>query len=125
MPHRLRVGDVLLPQDARGQRVLGVVVEHRHGALHDDGARVEFLGDQVHGHAAHLAPCVERLALGVEAGKRRQQRRVDVQDRVGERVEQRLARPPHEAGQAHQDYTCVRNSATSARSKSSRDGQPR
>ena len=43
---------------------------------------------------------LERLPLRVEAGKRRQQRRVDVQDAIGKRVEQRRADQTHEAGEA-------------------------
>ena len=43
---------------------------------------------------------LERLALRVDAGKRRQQRRVDVEDGVRKRVEERRADKPHVAGQA-------------------------
>ena len=41
----------------------------------------------------------ERLALRVKAGKRRQQRGMDVEDAIGEVVEQRAADQAHEAGE--------------------------
>jgi hypothetical protein len=77
---RLRIGDVLLLEDARREGVRGVAVEHRHGALHDDGAAVQALVHQVDGAAADLHPVLEGLRLGVDAGKGREKAGVDVED---------------------------------------------
>src|SRR5439155_8047141 len=44
----------------------------------------------------------ERLALRIESWKSRQKRRVDVQDAVGKRLEQRMPHEPHEAGKTDQ-----------------------
>ena len=52
------------------------------------------------GRAGDLDAVLERLLLGVDAGKRRQQRRVDVEHRVGKRLEQLGADQTHEAGEA-------------------------
>ncbi len=50
--------------------------------------------------AGHLHAVLERLTLGVHAGKRRQQRWVDVEDRARKRRAKTRAEPPHEAGEA-------------------------
>ena len=52
------------------------------------------------GHAADLYSVVDRLLLGVESRERGQQRRMDVEDAVGERLDERRTDEAHEAGQA-------------------------
>ena len=96
---------MLLLEDPRGQRLHRVVVFHRHRALEQDWTAVQLPGDEVDGRAADLHAVVERLALRVHAGKGRQQRWVDVQDGVGERLEQRRADEPHETRKANEDGT--------------------
>ena len=71
---------MLFDQDARGQRLGRVVVAHGHRGLQHDGAAVELGGHQVHGRAGDLHAVLERLPLRVDAGKRRQQRGMDVED---------------------------------------------
>ena len=61
-------------QDAVGQRVLVVGVEHRHGSLHEDGAVVEVLVHKMHGAAGDLHAVVERLVLRFQPREGRQQR---------------------------------------------------
>ena len=56
--------------------------------------------DEVHGHAAHLDAVLERLTLRVEAGKRRQQRRMDVQDACGKASSIGAPKQAHEPGEA-------------------------
>ena len=80
-PDRLGVQPVLLDQNARGQRVLRVAGSHRHRRLQHDGTGVDALVDEVHGGARHLHAVLERLALGVQARERRQQRGMDVEAR--------------------------------------------
>ena len=64
-----------------------------------------------------LDAVLERLPLRVKTGKRRQQRRMDVENRVRERVDERRADEPHEAGKTHEpDVARLRSSRTSARS---------
>ena len=99
---------VLLDEDARRQRLDRVVVEHRNRRLQDDRPAVELGGHQMHGRAGHPDAVLERLTLRVEAGKRGQQRRVDVEDAVRKRVEQRRADQPHEAGEADQLHAARR-----------------
>ena len=45
---------------------------------------------------------VQRLLLRVQARVFRQQRRVDVEDAIGKRVDEHRAQQTHETGQAHQ-----------------------
>ena len=72
----------------------------------------------MHRGAGHADAVLERLPLRVEPGKRRQQRRVDVEDRgSGNAVEQRRAEQPHEAGEAHQ-LDAARASAARASARS-------
>lgn len=97
---RLRIGDVLLLEDARREGVRSVAVEHRHGALHDDGAAVQALVHQVDGAAADLHPVLEGLRLGVDAGKGREQAGVDVEDAPRKGRHEIRREQAHVAGQA-------------------------
>ena len=71
-------------EDALGERVGVVGVEDRDGALQDDGAVVEVFVDEVDGATRDFDAVVEGLLLSVEAGEGGQQRRVDIEDAVGE-----------------------------------------
>ena len=76
---------MLLDEDPRRQRLHGVVVEHRNSGLHHDRSTVQLGCDEMHGRAADPHAVVERLALRVEAGKRRQQRRMNVEHALRKR----------------------------------------
>ncbi len=54
----------------------------------------------MHRRAGDANAVLERLFLRVETGERRQQRRMNVQDSIGKRIEHRLTHESHEAGQA-------------------------
>ena len=58
-------------------------------ALEDDRAGVDALVDEVDGHAEHLDAVGERLLDRADARERRQQRRVHVDDALGEAGEER------------------------------------
>jgi hypothetical protein len=90
---------MFLNQDARRQRVDGVVVMNGHWRLQHDGTAIELARHEVHGRAADVNAVLERLLLGVETREGRQKRRVDVHDPIGKRLEQRRADQPHEAGE--------------------------
>ena len=92
-----------------------VVVPHRDRRLQHDRPAVELAGHEVHGRAADLHAVLERLPLRVDAGERRQQRRMDVQDRVRERLEQRRADQAHEAGEADERARRAARSASTHR----------
>ena len=79
--------------------VFRVVVVYGHGGLHDDWPGVELWRHEVHGGARHLRAVREGLARRVRAGERRQQRRVDVENRVGKRVAECGPQASHESGQ--------------------------
>jgi hypothetical protein len=82
---------VFLDQDPRRQRVDRVIVVDRHGGLQHDRSAIEFERHQVHGCAGDFHAVRERLLLRIGAGKGRQQRGMDVEDRVGEGVDERRA----------------------------------
>ncbi len=96
----LRIGKVLLLQDARGERVRVIVIQHGHGALEDDDAVIEVLIDEMDGAAGDGAAVLEGLHLRVKTGKCRQQRRMNVQDAIrvgGDEISREQA---HVTGQA-------------------------
>ena len=91
---------MLFDENACRQRLDGVAVEHRHGGLQHDRPVVELGVHDVHRRAGHTDAMLERLTLRVEAGKRGQQRRMDVEDAVRKRAKKRIADETHEAGEA-------------------------
>ncbi len=98
-PYRLRIEPMLLDEDSCRQRLHRVGIEHRHGGLKHDWAAIELRRHQMHGRAAHAHAVLQRLPLRVEPRKRGQQRRVNVEDAIRERLEQRRADAPHETGE--------------------------
>src|SRR5271165_2487500 len=97
---RFAIRNVLPPEDAPSQRVIVVGVEHRHGLRQDDRSVVEVGNHEVHGTARHLHAVVERLLLRVKSRKRRQQRRVDVQDAIGKLLYEPRRQQSHIASKA-------------------------
>ena len=79
--------------DPRPEVCLVIVGQDRHGLLGDDRATVERLVDEVDGHAGDPHPVRQRVANGVCARERGQQRRVGVEDAAAECIEH--ARPDH------------------------------
>src|SRR5438105_12120470 len=77
---RARIDDVLLRQHARGQAFGRVAGQYRNDGLFEDRAVVELGGHLVHGGARDLAAGVDRALVRVQAGKRGQQRRVDIDE---------------------------------------------
>ena len=88
--------------DALREAVVGVVVEHRHGPLGDDGAGVETFVDEVHGHAGDLDAVAQGVVDRRGARESGQQRRVQVDDATGEELHELRRHQAHVAGQHHQ-----------------------
>ena len=61
------------------ERLLRIVVQHRHRRLQNNRAGIQILVDKMHRAAADLDAMFQRLMLRVEAGERGQQRRMDIQ----------------------------------------------
>jgi uncharacterized protein YceH (UPF0502 family) len=93
---------VFLRQDAGGQCVCGVTGQHRHHGLRQNSAMVQLRRHLVHRRARHLAPCVNGALVGMHAGKRRQQRRVDIEQPAGIMLRKAGREDAHEARQHHQ-----------------------
>ena len=90
---------VLLEEDALAERGLVVAVEDGDGRLREDGAGIHSGVDEVHGAAGDAHAVRERLRLRVDAGERGEERGVDVDDAVRERVEEDRRDEAHEAGE--------------------------
>ena len=93
---------MLLREDSRRERFGCISRKNWHGALHHDWPAVQFRSDEVDGYAAHLHAMLNRLPLRLQTRKRRQQRRMDVENRVRERFNERRTNKPHESGKADQ-----------------------
>ncbi len=94
----VRVQATLDLLDALVQGSFGVVVEDGHALLSEDRALVDLLGHEVHGAAGHLDPVRERVAHGVPALERRQQRRMRIERPAAVRVDEGLRQDRPEAG---------------------------
>ena len=91
---------MLLLEDAGGEGFWRVGVEDGDGLLEDDDAVVYGLVDEVDGAAGDPGSVVEGLVLGVEAGEGGEQRRVDVEDAVGEGCGEGWRDDAHVSGEA-------------------------
>ncbi len=79
----------MLERPQRRQHLVGVAgVRQLHGPLQDHRPGVDAGVDEVDGDAEHLDAVGERLLDRVQARERRQQRRVDVDDRAGKAIEE-------------------------------------
>ena len=93
---------MLLTENPRSHSGIGVVVEHRHGPLHDDRSAVECLGHEVHGGTSNLYAVLQRLTLGIQSRKRRKERGMDIQNGLRKRLEERCADQSHVPSQTHE-----------------------
>ena len=98
---------MLLDQYSRRERVHRVTREHGDGCLKDDRPAVELRSHEVHGRASETNTVFERLTLGVETWKGGKKRRMDVEDPIGKRFEQRFPDDPHEPCKADQFNAAV------------------
>ncbi len=106
---------MLLDENARGERVAGVIVGDRYGSLHDDGPAVQLPGHEVNRRSAHAHSMVERLPLCINTGEGWEQRWMNVQDRVPVGIEQPRSDEPHEAGEADQRHPSIPQGARQCR----------
>lgn len=84
------------------QRILIVILMDRNDLLKNDGAGVVAGIGEMDGDAGDLYTAFQGIANGVGAGKRRQQRRVQIDDGVRIRVKNRRPYQSHVAGEYHQ-----------------------
>ena len=116
----LRIGDVLLLQDARRESLCRVLVEHRH-------ARCMMIAPWFHAsstkctvHPATLAPYSSAWACASSTGKRGQKRGMDVQDAVGEGAHKLRREDAHVSGEADQVDAMLLSAAMTSASCSAR-----
>ena len=58
-----QLNPVLLLQDARGERLDGIIVQHGYSGLRDDRTHIHIFGDEVNCAARQLDACLQRLRL--------------------------------------------------------------
>ena len=76
---------VLFRENACRQRVGRIGLEDGYDALQDDRTAIELGRHKMHRDTGDLDAVLECLSLRIHAGKRRQKRRMDVQDRDWEK----------------------------------------
>lgn len=96
--NRLRVGNVLLLENARRECCLVIAVKDRYRSLQDDDPVVELLVDKVDSAAGKFHAVFKRLALRVEAGKGWQKRGMNVDDALGVGADEVVGKQPHVPG---------------------------
>jgi len=79
----LGVDAMLLFQDALGKGVLVVGIENRDDGLKNYGAGIEIFVDEMDGAAGEFDAVIEGLPLRFEAGERRKERGMDIEDALG------------------------------------------
>jgi hypothetical protein len=104
---RIHIRDVLLFENARGERLHRVVVAHVDAALHDDRSAIECLVDKVNRAPGDFHAMRESLCLRIDTGKRRQQRRMNVDDAIRIRSEKQRAEQAHVTGESDEIGTCL------------------
>src|SRR6185437_5457155 len=85
--HGFGVDAVLFGEDASGERIHRIVVANWNGGLQDDRAGVEIFVDEMHGAADEFYAVLESLALSFEPGKRRQERRMNIENTAAKFVD--------------------------------------
>ena len=93
---------MLLDEDTSRQGLDAVVIENRNGGLQHNRTIVEAGRHEMYRGAGHPDAVIECLTLRLEAGERRQQRRMNVEDAIRKRLEQLRAKSPHIPGKANQ-----------------------
>ena len=93
---------MFLRQHARRQAVLAIVSQHRHRGLRHDRSVIEVGGHEMDRRAMQLDAGHQRLAMGREAGKTRQQRRMNIEHAARIMGDERRRQDPQEARQHHQ-----------------------
>lgn len=102
---------MLLDEDPCGKALNGIVITNLHWGLQHDWTAVEFTGNEVDRRTCDLDTVLQRLALSIDAGKCRQQGRMDVQDRIWEGIEQVRANQPHEPSQTDERHLTLQQCA--------------
>lgn len=88
--------------DSLVQARLVVIGAHRYGLLREHRAGIDTRIDKVHRRPGDLHAVRQRVRNGMRAGKRRQQRRMGIDDPTTEPFEEARAEQLHEAGRDDQ-----------------------
>lgn len=83
--------------DTLVQAFRGVIVQHWHSLLADDRSGIHAGIHKMHRATRHANPMRERLFPCLQSGKRRQQRRMDIDDAIFERAQKIALKDTHES----------------------------
>jgi len=100
--NRLRISDMLFHKNPLRQRVRVIRIQNRNSALQHHHPMVQVLVHKMHRASGNLHPVIESLRLRIKPRKRRQQRRMNIQDPVRERRHKLRREQPHVPRQANQ-----------------------
>ena len=73
--------------------------------MKDDRPSVQSRCHEVDGRTGNAHAMHKRLTLGIQSRKRREQRRVDVEDAIRKGVQQRRPDKAHESGETHEGHS--------------------
>src|SRR5437016_369475 len=96
-PYGERQEDVLLLEDPGGEGILRVILVDRDRLLQNDGPPVHGGVDEVNRAARDFDARGDGIAVGVCPRERGEQRRMDIDDPVRERADERRGNEAHEA----------------------------
>ena len=91
---------MFLYQNSGRQRFRRIVFKYWYGSLNDDWTAIQLRGDKVHRYSTHPYPVLDCLTLRVQSRERRQQRGMDVENRIRELFDERGTDEPHESRKA-------------------------
>ena len=105
--------------DTLVQAFRGVIVQHWHSLLADDRSGIHAGIHEMHRATRHANPMRERLFPCLQSGKRRQQRRMDIDDAIFERAQKIALKDTHESREDDQVHLRLAQSIHKSRSASS------
>lgn len=100
--NRLRVNQVFLYKDTFCQGCGGIFGQNRNSSLNDDGPGINTGVDKMNRTTGQARTIIYGLLLRMEAGERRQQCRVNIDDSLGKGGQHDRGDDPHESGQHNQ-----------------------
>lgn len=99
--HDLGVDPVLFGLDTGVQALFGISGLYRYRDLGDDRPVVDLLVHEVHGNTGDCHAVCEGISQRMRTGEGRKERRVDIEDPVGEPIDERRGQDAHEPGEDH------------------------
>ena len=88
---------MFLHLNARVKRLRRIIFENRNSLLNEDGARIRARINKMDCHTGDLAAIIKRLSPAMHTREGRQKRRMDIDDAIGEGLQETLLHNSHKA----------------------------